>query len=209
MINNQVCAGGGSARLCIRLRHRREYDPDRKPGRVVAHLERGAVQTGNRRNKTQAETIAGRATAALQPIEALQHAFTLRKRNTRPIVGDGHDGDAVVEHDLERNPAARSPMLDRVVDQVGKRVKQQIAITGNEQVVLTDDLEAPAAFLGGRIEQLRNIACHLREIEAAERRRARIRLNLRDARERGEHGEDSIEISQRIGDQVRIAGPGA
>src|SRR5271169_4034732 len=106
----------------------RKMKLDPQTGTVVGHNNVGAMQIGNRRNQAKAEAVSRPVAAALESIEPSQYVIAFFDRNSgspitdrenRPI-GASRDGD------LDLTPIAA--MLDRVVDKIGDRVEQEIAI---------------------------------------------------------------------------------
>ena len=70
-------------------------------------------------------------------------------------------------------------MLDSVVDEVGSRLEQKIAVTLDGHVLISDDREMrPLVFRGG-IEQLRDLSRHRSQIYDAECCLSVRRLDLR------------------------------
>src|SRR6516225_6005496 len=51
------------------------------------------------------------------------------------------------------------------------------------------------------VEQFDDFVRDLGEVYGAEPRRAIVRLDLRDARERGKHAQDAVEVGYGVGDQ--------
>src|ERR1700751_5095424 len=107
---------------------KREMKLDSQTGKVVAHYNMGAMQIGNRCNQAQAEAVSRPVTAALEPIEPPHHEVPLIDRNSRPSIADRENLPIGASRDGDLDLAPLAAMLDRVVDKIGNRVEQEIAI---------------------------------------------------------------------------------
>jgi hypothetical protein len=106
----------------------REMKLDSQTGRVIAHNNVRAMQIGNRGNQAQAEAVSGPIAAALEPIEASQHVIAFIDRNSGPPIADRENRPIGASRDGDLDLAPIAAMLDRVVDKIGDRVEQEIAI---------------------------------------------------------------------------------
>ena len=86
------------------------------------------------------------------------------------------------------------------------RIEDQIAIASHQHLALARDGQGGCRPFGRGIVQLGDLACDFDEFDGAERALARLRLDLRNPRERGEHREHRVEIGDGIADQRLIAG---
>src|SRR5262249_59138406 len=81
---------GGSFAACGR-REARKSETEFETGGLVHHLDFGAVQVGKGRHETQAQSVAGGATAALEPIETLEYVLTFVAGDSRAVIDHRND----------------------------------------------------------------------------------------------------------------------
>ena len=77
-------------------------------------------------------------------------------------------------------------VLDRIVDQIGDGIEQEVAIPGDQHLAIAGQCEAGGVLLGGGVVQLDDLARDLDQVHGAKRALARLGLDLRDARDRSE-----------------------
>src|SRR3984957_15290350 len=75
-------------RLRARRRDARKMQPELQPRRIVVHLDACPVQARAGGGEAQAEAVAGRAAAALEAIETLEHMREFMRRDARTVVRD-------------------------------------------------------------------------------------------------------------------------
>src|SRR5215475_9605122 len=148
------------------------------------------MKAGNRSYQAEAQTVAGGAATAFQPVEALEDLLTFVSGNSRPVIGNRNGGTAIVSPDLHRYPTGFTAMLDRIVDEIGHGVEQQISVARYEYGLICRHIEASAFFFRRSIEQLHDLSGYVGEIDGAERGGSIIRLDLGDACERRKHTQD-------------------
>src|SRR5262249_42045474 len=138
---------------------RREPQPDFQAGLVVLHFYLRVVEAGDDRREAQAEATARAASAALDPVEALEHMLALLEGYAGRGVGDA----AVCSLATAQNPplATTAPAMSyRIVDEVGDGVEEEIPIPEHGHSAGAFELDVPASFLGRGVEQLRHLAGH-------------------------------------------------
>jgi hypothetical protein len=167
---------------------------------VVRHLDTSAMQAGHRSDQTEAQPVPARAAAAFQPVKALEDLLTFV------------DGGFLARHrrskQRRRNcPARPAPcatgtaVLDRVVDEIRHGIEQKVSVASHKQGSIRDRTQARTFFLRGGIKQLHHLAGDAGKVDCAEPSHSIARLDLRDPRERGEQGQDGIEVRQGLADQ--------
>src|SRR5262245_12393435 len=98
---------------------RREAELDGEARRIVMQHNLGTMKARDCGDEAEAETIARRVTALLQPVEALEDVIALAGGNARTIVGDGDHRPAIAAAASHRHLPAFAAVLDRVVDEIG------------------------------------------------------------------------------------------
>ncbi len=128
------------------------------------------METGNGRDQAQAQTVARRVTALFEPVEALEHVIALFGGNARTIVGDRDHRPAAGAATGHGDLPARAAVLDRVVDEIGDGVEQQVAVPGNRHLAVAVKAEAGRDLLGRGVVELDDLAGNLGEARAHETR---------------------------------------
>ena len=67
---------------------RRKPKLDLQAWTIVLHFDAGTMQSGDHSDKTETETTAGVASAALDPVKALENVLALFKGNARTTISD-------------------------------------------------------------------------------------------------------------------------
>src|SRR5664279_1973282 len=133
------------------------------------------MQPRHRRGEAQAEPGARLRTALFEADEALDHTRAVGFRNARSAVGDGEqDAVALVErahHDFRRravgDQVARLGIFDGIVDQIGERLADQLAVAFDLGRRIGLNLERDALLLGQRLVQLADVVGDLGGVELA------------------------------------------
>jgi hypothetical protein len=158
----------------------REMKLDSQTRRFVGHDNVGAMQIGNRCNQAKTEAVPRPITAALEPIKPSQHVIAFFDRNSRSSIADRENRPIGASRDGDLDLAPIAAMLDRVVDKIGDRVEQEIAIADRGHCFTCRQLELDGSFLRRGLEQFYNLANDLAQIGVAERSHTVARLDLRD-----------------------------
>ena len=162
------------------------------------------MQAGDGRDQAEAEAIARCIAALFEPIEALENLIVLTGGNSRSVVGDRNHGHAAHiftgNHDLPGEAA----VLERIVDDVGDRVENQVAIAGDHYLAVTDHDETGTTLLGCGVIQLDHLARDLGQVDAAKPALSYLALDLRDPRDRQEYPQHGIELGDGVADQRLI-----
>src|SRR5580765_1220454 len=104
------------------------------------------MAAGNRAHEAEAEPVARRAAARLQPDKPVEHARAVTFRYARSAVGNLDHGAAIARAYPDRDVASAilasvmpgGAMIDRaifegVVDEVGKRLRQQVPVAADHR----------------------------------------------------------------------------
>src|SRR5262245_31137881 len=100
-----------------RVRRRWKSKLDLQAGTIVFHVEARLVQPGHHRDEAETEATARVASAALDPVEALEHMLALLAGDARPMIGDGDRGVTVLvphRHLDITHPAMSYGIVDEV-----------------------------------------------------------------------------------------------
>ncbi len=202
--SNLTASVGCKAAIELGAGAQREQKFELEAGGVVGQLDTGAVEPGDRGDQAEAEPVAGRAAAAFQPVEALEDLLTFVDRDSRPVIGNRNNGSTIVLRDLDNDLTGIAAVLDRIVDEIGHGIKQEVPVARHQHWLIRHHSETPALFLRGRIEQLRHLSGYAGEVYGPERRRPVVCLDLRDPHQRSEHAQDGVKVCHRIADQQLI-----
>ena len=153
---------------------------DPQTGRVVGHDNVSSMQIGNRCNQTETEAVSGPVAAALEPIKPSQHMSAFTDRNSGSSIADRENRHSGALHDGDPDLAPIAAMLDRIVDKIGDRVEQEIAIPDHRHAFSCRKPEPDGLFLCRRLEQLYDLADDLAQVGISERSRPVAGLDLRD-----------------------------
>ena len=100
----------------------------------------------------------------------------------------------------ERSPAAG--VFERVVEQIGDRLRQQMAVAAHRTLGLGLERQGEAVFLGHRLVELGDGARDLGEIERPGLVAARAGLGLGDAEQRVEGAEQPVGLVDRVAQRL-------
>src|SRR5579859_2778642 len=142
-----------------------------QPGMIVFELELAAVEPRDRGRQAQAEAGARLGAALLQAHEALDHPATIGFRNPRPAILDAERNALAfilgLDDDLRGAAVelARRRIFDGVVDQIGQRLADQLAIAAHRCRPRGIDFEHQALLFGQRFVQFADVVRDLGGIE--------------------------------------------
>src|SRR5215469_16689226 len=132
---------------------------------IVFKLELTTMEPGHRRSPAEAEARTGLRAALLETNEALHHTAAVGVGNTGPAIGNAErDALAIIagpNHDLGRDAvhlAARPGIFDRIVDEIGQGLANQLAITAHRRRCGSIDLERDTLLIRNRLVKLANVA---------------------------------------------------
>jgi hypothetical protein len=97
--------------------------------------ESESVKLDDGRNQVQPEAEARHVPCPVRPIEAPQDSVVLVFAYAFAGILDSDYGFVVTAHQSDLDPAARRRKFDGVIDEIGDRLDQKIAVTMNVQFV--------------------------------------------------------------------------
>jgi hypothetical protein len=87
------------------------------------------MQARNGSDKAKPETVSRCATTRLQPVKTLEHVLVFSSGNSRSIIGNRNNGSAFAAFcNLNGYVPRWATMFDRIVNEIGDRIKDEIAI---------------------------------------------------------------------------------
>src|SRR5712672_2118203 len=121
------------------------------------HFDPRAMKTGNGSDQAEPETVSRCVATVLESVKPLENMLIFIGGNSGPVIGDRENRRAanvfVRNHDL----ASGTAMLDRIVHEIGDRIKDQITIADHQHLTITDDGETSAVLFGRGVVQLNNL----------------------------------------------------
>ena len=153
---------------------------DLQTGKVVDHDNASSMQIGNRCDQAKTKAVSGPVAAALEPIEPSQHMIAFFDRYSGSAIADRENRPFGASRDGDTDRASIAAMLYGVVDKIGDRVEQEIAIADHGHCFARRKLEPDGLFLRRGLEQFYDFANDLAQIGVAKRGRPIARLDLRD-----------------------------
>src|SRR6516162_5610744 len=138
------------------------------------------MKVDNRCDQAKTEAISGPVPAALEAIKPAQYVAAFLDRNPGSPIADRQNRPIGAAPDGDPDLALIAAMLDRIVEEIGDRVEQQIAIADPRHCFICRKLEPDGSFLRHGLEQFYDLANDLTQIVIAKRRRPVAGLDLRD-----------------------------
>ncbi len=141
------------------------------------------MQMGDGGDQRKTEARPWLRAARFEAHEALDRPRAIGLRNSRAAVGDGNQHAGAVASGFDANVAFRArfgAVLDRVVDEVGECLADQLPIAVNLQRLRRLDRKIHALLLGERLIQFRHAARDLGGVEIRHALARFARLRARD-----------------------------
>ena len=143
----------------------------------------------------------------VQAVKAAEHIFALALGNAGPVVGDGDACVRAVPMQGNLYDAAARSVAQRVFQNVGERLKQQVAVAADGDAAVCRRLrrrggDALLFFLGERLVEFRDIRDQRAQIHFAAGR-GLPRLNARDSQQRVKSGQQRIGFLDRALQRAR------
>src|SRR5580704_8871972 len=138
------------------------------------------------------------AAALVGAIESLRHGFAVSFGNTRTGVPHSNCRFTVAVNQTEFNAAAFGREFHRVIDQIGDRLKEKIAVAMNDRLAFCLDLERYALVLGDRLIDVTNLAQQRRERNLAETVQPARVLDFGYAQQGGGHRQRLVKPGNRL-----------
>ena len=134
-----------------------ETERGAKPRAVVGEHDLGAVHAGDGGDQREAEPGAGTAAARVEPHEPPQRPGAVGLGNAGAVVGDAELRPAGLDPGADGDGAARRRELQRVVDEVRERERQQLVVPLDRQSRRGLAGERQPALLGGGLVELGDV----------------------------------------------------
>src|ERR1700704_1419864 len=157
-----------------------------------------SVQFHDRRDQAEAEPDALGLPAPVRTIEASGHDLALVVGDARARIAHAHDAFAGAVDQRNPDVSAFRRELHRVVDNIGDRLEQQVAVAMHHRFVVGLYLENDALFLGDRLVEIADLPHQHRQCDVAEPGEPPIVLDLRDAQYRRYNGKRLIETANGV-----------
>ena len=111
----------------------------------------------HRGDYAETEAVARRATAFLRTIEAPEDEIALIHGNPGSVVGNRKDGAAVAAIGADPYEALLAPMFDRVVHQIGDRIKEKVPVSKDFNRFPSAYLQSAASLLRGGVKEFSHL----------------------------------------------------
>ena len=147
------------------------------------HFDPRTMKTSNGSDQAEPETVSRRVATVFEPVKALENMLVFAGGNSGTVVGDRDHRRTIDVFVGNDDVPAGAAMLDRIVDEIGDGIEDQIAIAGHQHLDVADNGETRAVLFGGGIVQLDNLTGDFDQIHGAERTLSRLGLNLRNPRD--------------------------
>ena len=139
------------------------------------------VQLDDGCHEVETESDARRVTHLVGAIEAPQYGLALLFADAGAGIGHAHDGPAIIVQQAHIDPASVGRELDRIVDQVGERLDQQIPVATHIEILVNVNAQGDILVLGDRFINVADFAQHFMQRDAAETSRAAAIFDLGEA----------------------------
>ena len=142
------------------------------------------MKTGDGSDQAEPEAISRRVSTVFEPVKALENMLVFAGGNSGPIIGDRDDSSTVDVFVRYDDPPSGAPVLDRVVHEIGDRIKDQVTIAGHQHLTIAGNAETGAVLLGRGILQLHHLTGDFHQIHGSESVLSCLGLDLRNPRDR-------------------------
>ena len=170
----------------------------RSPGALSSIVISPLWSRVTRTDERQAETRAGCRARVLQPHEAIADALTILDREARAAIGHRDLDRAAAAHRRDRytgrGSVRRPTILQRVVDEVGHGLTDQLAAAVHDEMGIDAPLQKRALALGDRFVELADIAGDIGGIELGHAVAAGAGLGARDHQQRVEDADHAVGV---------------
>src|SRR3981189_3653776 len=110
-------------------------------GRVIKQFDPRAMKTGDGSDEAEPETVSRCVAALFEPVKALEYMFVLAGGNSGPVIGDRDDRPTIHVFVRDDNLPSGAAMLERIVHEIGDRIKDQVTIAGHQHLTIADNDE--------------------------------------------------------------------
>jgi hypothetical protein len=158
-------------------------------------------------DEAEAKAAARRAPALFDPVESPQHRVPLRFGNARARIADLDAETVFTAHGAQRDPSAGRRELDGVIDEIADRLEQQARVAGHfgaggGNVVL--DRKQDTLPFGYRFVEFGHVGRHRGQVERSEPGAPGAGLDLGDAQQGPEGGENALGLDDRLIDRRNV-----
>jgi hypothetical protein len=127
-----------------------------------------SVQLHDGRNQVQSEAYARRVANLVRAIEPAQHGFMFLVADSRTRIRHTQDGLSLAAQQLEFDPTTPGCELDGIVDEIGNRLQQQVAIAAHVKRAGRAHAQSDLLVFGNRLIHVADLAQHFAELDIAE-----------------------------------------
>src|SRR3546814_20033779 len=159
----------------------------------------------SRCDQAEAEAAAGGATAGVEANEALQHPRAILGRDAGAAVGHCEVRSVVDPSEAHADLAAARAVLHRVVEQVGERLAEQLAMAADGDARVDRAGQLQPGLLGDRLVDLQQILSQSREIESGEGQAVEAGLRLGDGEGGVGGAQEGLELGCRMAEGLPVS----
>jgi len=154
------------------------------------------MQPCDRGGERKAQPRSGQRARTVEPHEALQSSFAIFGRDARPAIRN-RDFEPVAiapRRDADFAVRPRGSVLERVVDHVAERLRQQFAIAGHFESRLDRRGQSRALFFGHRFVEFDDVGDDLVNLDRRHRAAGLSRLGAGDHQQRVEDADEIFRV---------------
>ena len=160
------------------------------------------MHAGDRGDHAQPQSAAGGRPAVVEADEALDRTLPLTLGNTGSGVADGDLRSFRRGSGCDLDRAARACVLDRVVEEIGNRLKQKLPVAGDDGVAIDRARKTEAPLLGERSVKIDQVGGEATEIDGLHFGGGVAGLGLGNGEECREGGQALIGLGDRLLDRL-------
>src|SRR5712671_3348444 len=138
------------------------------------------MKTSDGSDQAEPETVSRRVAAVFEAIKALENMLVFAGGNSGPVIGDRDDRTAVDVFVGYDDSPSDAPVLDRVVHEIGDRVKDEVTVAGHQHLTIAGNAETGAVLFGRGIVQLDHLTGDFDQIHGSESVLSGLGLDLRN-----------------------------
>src|SRR5437764_10776377 len=169
----------------------------RNATRAGRDLQAEAVQFGDRAHQAQSKPQAGLAPTLVRTVEAPRHELAFTGGNPGPAITNAHDGLATLPKQTQLDPTALRCKLDGIVDKIGNRLEQKIAITVDRGVCFGSNIKIDIFVFRNRLIKVADLTHEFGKGHCAKSIYAAAVLDLGNAQQRRDYRKRLVESYER------------
>ena len=154
-----------------------------------------AVQVGDCGDQRETEAASRRARRVARAMEALEDRAHFPGSDARTVVRDRKRNPRWGALTSDLNPDSGRRMTQRIVDQVGDHLHEQLLVAGDRKRRVEALNQRLAFVFGSRRKRLRDLPRQLGEVKRPESRPPRASLDLADAEQGIEGFEHTLDVA--------------